>query len=174
MTSLQSSHSAPTSHVLNVFSISSKMRGQIVLGEEQGGIGLHLCTLDLLGPNVRGNKNVNKHDLILPEGRNLQQRILLFSGKILKAGSTLKYFMIRPEKNVAMFSYGRDVESCFMNCLQKGKKKPVFQSKAWWRRKVKFTVKGLCLVLQMSTKYYTFTIDVNYDLCLKQMLRNHT
>ena len=39
------------------------MRGQIVLGEEQGGMGLHFCTLEPLRPNVRGDKNFEKHDL---------------------------------------------------------------------------------------------------------------
>ena len=63
--------------------------------------------------------------------------------------------MIRPEKNVTVFSYRGDGENSFMNGLQKGKKKPLSQQEAWWRRKVKFAMKGMWLVLW---------IDVNLEL----------
>lgn len=63
--------------------------------------------------------------------------------------------MIRPEKNVAVFSYRGDGENSFMNSLQKGKKKPVSQQE---EEKSEIHYEGMWLVLW---------IDVNLELLWK-------
>lgn len=114
---LSSSHSAPTSHVLNVASTSSNMRSLIVLRKEREGAGLHLCPSDSLRTNLKKDKKKKKENSlwkffmkrILHENGVSKHRLLLFSGKMLKAGSTIRDFMtIRHEKNVAAFSWKGD------------------------------------------------------------------
>lgn len=75
-------------------------------------------------------KKKKKHDMILHKNGVSKDRILLFSGKMSKAGSTIRDFVtIRHEKNAAASSCKGDGD----NKKEKGRRHSI--PEAWWRRK---------------------------------------